>query len=102
MEEMLKQYQTYTDKRKVIEEKYQKDIDAMKAANEKAKKEGKNPVFSEKNINQAEKDKKDSLDALDQEIASREASFTVWVDRISSLGLKQLKSALETARNTLE
>lgn len=102
MEEMLKQYQTYTDKRKVIEEKYQKDIDAMKAANEKAKKEGKNPVFSEKNINQAEKDKKDSLDALDQEIASREASFTVWVDRISSLGLKQLKSALETARNTLD
>lgn len=102
MEEMLKQYQTYTDKRKVIEEKYQKDIDAMKAANEKAKKEGKNPVFSEKNINQAEKDKKDSLDALDQEIASREASFTVWIDRISSLGLKQLKSSLEIARNTLD
>lgn len=102
MEEMLKQYQTYTDKRKVIEEKYQKDIDAMKAANEKAKKEGKNPVFSEKNINQAEKDKKDSLDALDQEIASREASFLAWVDSISTLGLKQLKSALETARATLD
>nr|DAV93129.1 MAG TPA: tail tape measure protein [Caudoviricetes sp.] len=102
IEEMLKQYQTYADKRKAIEEKYQKDIDAMKAANEKAKKEGKDPVFSEDNISQAEKDKKDALDTLDQEIASREASFSVWVDRIASLGLKQLKSALETARASLD
>ena len=102
IEEMLKQYQTYADKRKAIEEKYNKDIDAMKAANEKAKKEGKDPVFSEDNISQAEKDKKDSLETLDQEIASREASFAVWVDRISSMGLKQLKSALETARASLD
>lgn len=102
IDDMLKQYQTYADKRKTIEEKYQKDIDAMKAANEKAKKEGKSPVFSQENINQAEKDKKDALDTLDQEIASREASFVVWVDRISSMGLKQLKSALETARASLD
>lgn len=102
IDDMLKQYQTYADKRKAIEEKYQKDIDAMKAANEKAKKEGKSPVFSQENINQAEKDKKDALDTLDQEIASREASFVVWVDRISSMGLKQLKSALETARASLD
>nr|DAP01642.1 MAG TPA: tail tape measure protein [Bacteriophage sp.] len=102
IDEMLKQYQTYADKRKAIEEKYQKDIDAMKAANEKAKKEGKDPVFSDENINQAEKNKQESLDTLDQEIASREASFSVWVDNISNLGLKQLKAALETARNTLD
>lgn len=102
IEEMLKQYQTYADKRKAIEDKYNKDIEAMKAANEKAKKEGKDPVFSEENISQAEKDKKDSLETLDQEIASREASFAVWVDRISSMGLKQLKSALETARKALD
>lgn len=102
IDEMLKQYQTYADKRKGIEEKYQKDIDAMKAANEKAKKEGKDPVFSDENINQAEKNKQESLDTLDQEIASREASFSVWVDKIASLGLKQLKSALETARATLD
>lgn len=102
IDEMLKQYQTYADKRKAIEEKYQKDIDAMKAANEKAKKEGRDPVFSDENINQAEKNKQESLDTLDQEIASREASFSVWVDKIASLGLKQLKSALETARATLD
>lgn len=102
IEEMLKQYQTYADKRKAIEDKYNKDIEAMKAANEKAKKEGKDPVFSEENISQAEKDKKDSLETLDQEIASREASFAVWVDRISSMGLKQLKSTLETARKALD
>lgn len=102
IEEMLKQYQTYADKRKAIEEKFQKDIDAMKAANEKAKKEGRDPVFSDDNISQAEKNKQESLDTLDQEIASREASFAVWVDRISSMGLKQLKSALETARASLD
>lgn len=102
IEEMLKQYQTYADKRKAIEEKFQKDIDAMKAANDKAKKEGKDSVFSDDNISQAEKNKQESLDTLDQEIASREASFAVWVDRISSMGLKQLKSALETARTSLD
>lgn len=101
IDEMLKQYQTYADKRKVIEEKFQKDIDAMKAANEKAKKEGKSPVFSEDNINQAQTDKQEAIDALDQEVAAREASFNVWMDKITSMGLKQLKSALQTARDAL-
>ena len=102
IDEMLKQYQTYADKRKAIEEKFQKDIDAMKVANEKAKKEGKSPVFSEDNINQAQTDKQEAVEALDQEIASREVTFTVWADRVANLGLKQLKSALQTAKNTLE
>lgn len=100
--EMLKQYQTYADKRKDIEEQFQKDIDAMRAANEKAKSEGKPPVFSEENIAQAETNGQDALATLDQEIASREASFTVWVDRIASMGLKQLESALKSARASLD
>lgn len=102
IDEMLKQYQTYADKRKAIEEKFQKDIDTMKAANEKAKKEGKDPVFSDENIVQAGKDKQDAVDALDQEIASREVTFTVWAEKVANLGLKQLKSALESAKSALE
>lgn len=102
IEEMLKQYQTYAEKRKEIEEKFQQDIDEMRAVNEKDRKAGKQVTFSEENIAQAESDKQDALDALDQEIASREASFSVWVDKIASLGLKQLKSALETARASLD
>ena len=102
IDEMLKQYQTYADKRKAIEEKFQKDIDAMKAANEKAKKEGKSPVFSDDNINQAQTDKQEAIDALDQEIASREVTFTVWADRVANLGLKQLKSALASAKAALD
>lgn len=102
IDEMLKQYQTYADKRKDIEEQFQKDIDAMRAANEKAKSEGKSPVFSEENIAQAETNGQDALATLDQEIASREASFTVWVDRIASMGLKQLESALKSARASLD
>lgn len=102
IEEMLKQYQTYADKRKAIEEKYNKDIDAMKAANEKAKKEGKDPVFSEDNISQAQTDKQEAIEALDQEIASREVTFTVWAEKVANLGLKQLKSALESAKAALE
>ena len=38
---MLKQYQTYAEKRKEIEEKFQQDIDEMRAVNEKDKKAGK-------------------------------------------------------------
>lgn len=102
IEEMLKQYQTYAEKRKEIEEKFQQDIDEMRAVNEKDKKAGKQVTFSEENIAQAESDKQDALDALDQEIASREATFNVWVEQISSMGLKQLKEALQTAQDTLK
>lgn len=102
IEEMLKQYQTYAEKRKEIEEKFQQDIDEMRAVNEKDKKAGKQVTFSEENIAQAESDKQDTLDALDQEIASREATFNVWVEQISSMGLKQLKEALQTAQDTLK
>ena len=102
IEEMLKQYQTYAEKRKEIEEKFQQDIDEMRAVNEKDKKAGKQVTFSEENIAQAESDKQNALDALDQEIASREATFNVWVEQISSMGLKQLKEALQTAQDTLK
>ncbi|MCB6678550.1 tape measure protein [Bacteroides intestinalis] len=102
IEEMLKQYQAYAEKRKEIEEKFQQDIDEMRAVNEKDKKAGKQVTFSEENIAQAESDKQDALDALDQEIASREATFNVWVEQISSMGLKQLKEALQTAQDTLK
>lgn len=102
IEEMLKQYQTYAEKRKEIEEKFQQDIDEMRAVNEKDKKAGRQTTFSEENIAQAESDKQDALDALDQEIATREATFNVWVEQISSMGLRQLKEALQTARDTLK
>lgn len=102
IEEMLKQYQTYAEKRKEIEEKFQQDIDEMRAVNEKDKKAGKQVTFSKENIAQAESDKQDALDALDQEIASREATFNVWVEQISYMGLKQLKEALQTAQDTLK
>ena len=49
------------------------------------------------NIAQAESDKQDALDALDQEIATREATFNVWVEQISSMGLRQLKEALQNS-----
>lgn len=99
---MLKQYQTYAKKRKEIEEKFQKDIDEMRAVNEKDKKSGRQVTFSEENIAQAESDKQDALDALDQEIATREATFNVWAEQISSMGLRQLKEALQTAQDTLK
>lgn len=102
IEEMLKQYQTYADKRKAIEEKFQKDIDNMKSENDKAAKEGRSAPFSNETIGQANRDKQDALDELDKEIASREATFNVWADKIASMGIKQLKSALQTARETLE
>ncbi len=45
IEEMLKQYQTYAEKRKEIEEKFQQDIDEMQAVNEKDKKAGRQNYF---------------------------------------------------------
>ena len=42
------------------------------------------------------------MDALDQEIATREVTFNIWVEQISSMGLRQLKEALQTAQDTLK
>ena len=91
IEEMLKQYQTYAEKRKEIEENFQQDIDEMRAVNEKDKKAGRQVTFSEENIAQAESDKQDALDALDQEIATREATFNVWVEQNILYGVKTAK-----------
>lgn len=102
IEEMLKQYQTYAEKRKEIEAKFQQDIEEMNAVNEKDKEAGRQATFSEENIAKAESEKQDTLDALDQEIASREVTFNLWVEQISSMGLKQLREALQTAQSTLK
>lgn len=48
-----------------------------------------------------EQKRQEDLEAIDAEIAKQEASFNVWADSVTSLGLKQLKSALQTARATL-
>lgn len=101
LDELVKEYQTYAEKRKAIEEKYQKDIDIMQSANDKSVKAGGSFIFSNENFSILDKQKEDAIAELDSEVASREASFNVWADKIASMGLKQLKSALQTAKDTL-
>lgn len=90
---ILDDYQTYADKRKAIEEKYQKDVAELQKQNGSGEYDG--------NIQQVEVERDEELARIDMELARREAAFTVWADGIATLGLKELRSALQTAQDTL-
>lgn len=49
-----------------------------------------------------EQKRQEELEAVDAEIAKREESFNIWAERITNLGLKQLKAALQSARVALD
>ena len=94
LDSLLKKYQTYTDKRKSIEDKFNADITKLKATNVDGSNDGK--------IVEAERLRNEILTDLDTEIASRETDFDAWADSMLNAGLVKLKEALETARDTLD
>ena len=95
--ELLSQYQTYMQKRKETYEKYERDLAAMK--NEDGSyKEG----FSKENEDILNKNRQDSLDAIDVEFAMREEQFEVWANEIASKSLEQLENLLVKAELELE
>jgi tape measure domain-containing protein len=89
-DDLLKEYQTYTDKRKAIDEKYNSEIETLKY-------QGYGEQAAE-----AERQKQDELNALDLEIAKRESTFDLWVNRIMNLGLDKLKETLSEANQMLD
>lgn len=89
-EELIREFETYQEKRLRIEEEYKVKIDKLQKAG-----------GSSENIRVAEEERDFQLSRLDDEIASREASFRVWAEQIANIGLEQLVSSLESAKTAL-
>ena len=91
LKELLDKYKTYSEKRLEIEKRFNNDRLALENANGDHSGE----------IEELEQQRSEELEALDMEIANREIDFTLWADKITNMGLKQLTSALQTAKSAL-
>ncbi len=88
---VLEQYQSYVQRRLAIDEKYEKDRQALITAG-----------ASKDQINELDYQKGQETDKLDEEIAMRSTDFQAWCESIADMGIEQLQKMLEDAEDTLE
>lgn len=87
---ILAQYRTYEQQRTAILEEYEK-------RREEAVKAG----AKDGNLKELERQKQETLNALDKQIASRSAQYQEWLRSVSMMNLKQLYDTLEKAEAEL-
>lgn len=97
LEDALEDYKTYEEKRNEISEEYARKRKAL--LNEDGTlKEG----VSEGNVAELDYQETQSLNAIDEQFASREETFQAWMNSISSYTLDQLESVLRQAQQELD
>ena len=89
LDEVRRKYQGYINDRLDIDKKYADDKKAI------------DPNDSVR-LNVLDQQHEDALSALDRSIAEKEITFKGFLDNIVSMGLKELTTALETAKSTLD
>ena len=95
LKEELDSVLTYQQKRAKIEEEYAR----KRADMQKLIAEGK---ATKENVAEVDRQEEEALKAVDEEFASRSEEYQAWMDTITSLTIKQLEKALETANAELE
>lgn len=90
LEDVLKQYQTFSQKRLDIEKKYNKDISALKQAGASAEQ-----------VEEAKRQKDEALDELDLEFAEKQETFQSFMQSITNMSMQQLMENLQQARYLL-
>lgn len=98
LEALKQEFETYEQERTRIQAEYAAKRKQMYEDDGETLKNG----FNQGNLDELDRLQTETLNAVDLEIASREASFNTWINRLVGLGLEQLKEALETARQTLD
>lgn len=97
LEALKQEFETYEQERIRIQSEYAAKRRQMYEDDGETLKNG----FNQGNLDELDRLQTETLNAVDLEIASREASFNTWINRLVGLGLNQLKEALQTARQTL-
>lgn len=103
LEEMLKDVQTYEERRNTVTEDYAK----KRAALYQTDKDGK-PTKNlregvvQGNVDELNRSEQEALKAIDEQFAQREDTYQAWCESISSYSLEQLKDVLTKAQGELE
>ena len=97
LEEELADILTYQQARQKVEEKFAEKRKDLYEADGKTLKAG----VSEGNIVELDNDKKDAINAIDEEFASKSQVYLGWVDSISDMTIKQLNKTLDDANANL-
>lgn len=89
--DLLSQYQSYTEKRLAIQEKFQKDREGLVKAG-----------ASKDALWEHDYQREEALKSIDNEFAMREDSFKAWADSITDLSLEKLRELLTQAEQELQ
>lgn len=89
--DLLSKYQSYTEKRLAIQEKFQKDREGLVKAG-----------ASEDTLGEHDYQREEALKSIDNEFAMREDSFNAWADSITDLSLEKLRELLAQAEQELQ
>lgn len=89
--ELISKYQSYSEKRLSIEEKFKKDRELLVKAG-----------ASIETLKEHDYQRNGALEAVDSEFAMREDSFKAWADNIANLGLEELRRLLVMAEQELQ
>lgn len=100
LKDMLADVQDYQQQRLAVEKEYAERRKAMFIDGDENKglKEG----VTEGNLGELNRQKEESLKAIDEEFASREESFQAWCEELANLSLKQLEQVLARAQEELK
>ena len=109
IDKMLGNVLTYEQQRYKITEEYARKRDALYEKNEdgttKTDADG-NKVMrkgvTQGNLEELNRQEDESLKAVDEQFAQREATYQAWCEEITNISLKKLKEQLEQAKKNLE
>lgn len=100
LKDMLADVQDYQQQRLAVEKEYAERRKAMFIDGDENK--GLKESVTEGNPGELNRQKEESLKAIDEEFASREESFQAWCEELANLSLKQLEQVLARAQEELK
>lgn len=89
----LSEFETFQEKKVRIAKEYDDKITDIQKRNTEGQ--------FDANIEEAERQKKEAIDAINREVADREGAFSKWADSILNMGLKNLEKKLTEAKDIL-
>ena len=96
LEQMLADFMTYEQQRNKITEEYERKRKALHNEDGTLRK-----GVTQGNVDELNRNEQEALKAVDEQFASREATYQAWMNAIANMTLRQLEQVLEKAEQEL-
>lgn len=96
LEQMLADFMTYEQQRNKITEEYERQRKALYNEDGSLRK-----GVTQGNVDELNRNEQEALKAVDEQFASREATYQAWMNAIANMTLRQLEQVLEKAEQEL-